>query len=330
MQFVVGAFIGVGIYLIHKRQKKRNDVYPTWTGHMNNERGQQYPINWPDFKIIDGEKIRCTGADPTGEFQIKGKINKDGSVPFTYTNHKGKSTIQFCGYVTGANKISGTWAKGAERGHFEISMEARVYNIQTFTENTINRVQEYNYPIAFTKKSQYLIGVGRDSLGPYTIRGKLSFKKNTFFIMVRYNNGVVFNFDASKKRDVMSYDGTFVTVGNSLVQSGKCMITATQYLSNQKQQPHPTHQLGQPMAFNPENHALIPQTQPPIHNYYQHQSPQPVQFPQNQLFQEAKIPAQPAYHPYQPPVQNYFPNQPFQPTAWNGQPTRPVTGTPFD
>lgn len=329
MQFVLGAAIGLGIYAIHKRTQKRSDIYPAWTGSMTNDRGQAYPINWTDFKIIDGEKIRATGVDLSGEYSCKGKIRKDGSVTFEYRGNNGKTRIQFAGNVVGPNKIAGTWVKGTERGNFEILAEAKIYQVERLVTN--NPMVYHNYPIAFTEKRQYIVGLGRDSFGFYRCEGRMDVKNNTLRLEVYYANGTFFVFTTKKKEIETVYQGHWV--GSKQVTSGGvCSIKATPLLVNQK------NQLGNPLPrapeFGQENQALINHFPQQPYNFNQMpQQPQPVVFPGHQMFEHAKTPVQPQHNQGYPNPHAY---QPYQPGGFQGQPlqgqppARPFSSTPFD
>lgn len=350
MNIVVGALIGAAAYAIYKRHKKRSDTYPTWSGALTSAQGRVHQMSWPDFKIIDGKKIRCSGADETGPFNIKGKINDDGSVKFTYTNNKSNSIINFSGNVVGPNQIRGMWEKGMDRGTFELSCASRVYYIERYNKGSPQIAQ--NYAIAFTGRHRYLVGLGVDASGFYRINGNYRPEKPSLVIHVIYPNQYRLMV-ACHKKSLDIYQGKWYAFMKA-TGDGDCSVRLTEQVINQNggatgqiSQPptlnHPTFSVAPNMAapFQPQPHqnTFPPQIPQQPHHQYQPQPqahPQPVAYPDHNMFQQANVYAQPQPHQpyaYQPlPTQVIAPS-PYSPydQMYNGHPTtRPFSNTPFE
>ena len=324
MNLILGGAIAFGIYLAVKRNKKINDIYPTWTGELRSDRGQTTAINWRDFKIIDGNKIRCLGVDEFGDFKIKGTIKIDGSVTFTYKNKKSGSEVNFAGYVVGPNRIAGTWTRGAERGPFEISTESRNFQVERLVTNA--PMAYHQYPISFTENRQYVVGVGRDAYGFYKIVGRLNTKDNKFVMEVTYANKTYFVFTLKRKENSTHYEGKYVSTEKHC-RGGICTVVGTDMILNQKQH-QPVVQNLHPIMNNqfPVQPPAFGQTFPqqPFQNHHQlgFQAPPPT-------FEHAKIQAQPpAFQGQYPNPRAYQPHQPYG-APLMGQPPADQR-TPFD
>lgn len=321
MLFIVGAVVGTVAYLSYKKNKKRNDIYPTWTGHLSNQQGESYPVSWRDFKVIDGRIIRCKGNDDQGEFKIKGDIKDDGSVLFSYhKNHNGIITqIQFVGRVVGPNKIAGQWEKSNSRGHFEISCESRTLCVERTLKN--NPMLFDKYPLAFTAKEQHVVGVGVDEAGFYRLVGQITKSNKRLRLDVIYPNKFTLYMYVRSQTVGRDYLGTWTTIKGG---KGDCRISVTDHFVNSGYQPN--HLQGVPL--------VRPTTPPPIRNQNTQLFTNTLKPPTDGItprhIQNARLIAASNTLNYPSPRDSQKPRYQGQPDFYQNQTGRNVPKTPFD
>lgn len=235
MYLAIGVTIGAVAYMSYKNKRKREDVYPNWVGSLTNIQGQSHSFTWRDFKIIDGTEIYCKGNDGQGDYKIKGTINEEGFALFSYNKVVGSivTEITFLGKVVGPNKIIGKWEKSGEQGTFEISCQSRTYFVERTLKNNPNLFDRY--PIAFTSKDQYIVGVGADAAGFYRIVGQLdsSGKKLTFNVV--YPGKFTLIVSAKRKGTSTTYQGNWHIFKGG---KGDCHITMTDIFENGPMRPN--------------------------------------------------------------------------------------------
>jgi hypothetical protein len=102
-------------------KKKKKSKGGLWKGHYE-QQGVHYDMAFKKFSAKKDGELKGKGRDEVGEFELKGRLFKDGGVDFK-KQYKGRHTVEYSGRMSEeGGKITGEWSVAGMTGGFVIEV----------------------------------------------------------------------------------------------------------------------------------------------------------------------------------------------------------------